>query len=235
MTAPVLLTDDIFNDTQINNIITVDRPSTIEEGDLIIFLAHIRSRTTVVAPPISPVGGESPDEFTEIILVGHTNSNAVQIFAYYKIATADEPATYSMEIDDSLRYRALCFGIRGVDPDTPIDNVVSDFNVSNGNSLTIPGFTPENDNTLAIGYLGLNQVPGSGGFSEPTGTTEVDSSTNSVVSYQLVQQVLGTGALSDRSWSWTDNRRACAIMFNVTPILSEKDIASNVLFTFGGV
>lgn len=138
--------------------ITVGKPPSTAEGDLMIAQVTIDSATT-----ISP-----PSSWTLIRSDEDSVGGGIKTSLYYKLAGDSEPASYQWTFGASTYARGTIQAWRGVDPDIPVD--VDSGACATGTSATAPGVTTTYEHTVLL-YLASTETNGVT-TTEPSGMTE---------------------------------------------------------------
>jgi len=141
--------------------ITVNKPSGVTSGDLLIIFCYQEIYGTYAAP--TGLTG-----WTQTGQYSGTPTVRVPISIFYRIADGTEGASETLTFSGSARDVAWYFRISGIDATTPIDvSGVAD-NVGGSTSYTVPGVTTTTNNALALAFLG---AWGGGGYPFTTATS----------------------------------------------------------------
>ncbi|UJS23266.1 SdrD B-like domain-containing protein [Thiothrix winogradskyi] len=193
--------------------LSINKPANVQAGDLVIVTLHY-NRTSLT---ISNAQG-----FTQIRneTSGADGNSRATVAAFYKIASASEPAsytfTYSGITSTTTSWRAVAQRVTGHHPTTPIGNYTS------GNSATTTQTTRtlSSINTTANNSLlvaAITMQASSGTISATPGTSAL-SSTSTGPSFNVAYQTLATaGATGNKTWTWTTARANAALMFIINP------------------
>lgn len=113
---------------------------THSEGDVLIARASINfglNRTFGTAPSgWTALGGEGTD--------GNMRTQA-----YYKVASASEPSTYTFSASGVTKWRVQMYSYSGVDTASVLD-VAGSYNNGSGSTATATSITTNNDNSLVL-------------------------------------------------------------------------------------
>ncbi|CAN0207336.1 unnamed protein product, partial [Chrysoparadoxa australica] len=134
---------------------SVDSPDNISSGDLIIIIVTTqRSGDNNGDPALGFYN--LPTGFNLIATASDlTNHNRPEIAAFYKIATASEPATYTFNVydyGDDPDWQIISGRVTGHDPSNPI-GVNSTVHSSNNqvSEITVPAMNTSQNESLVIG------------------------------------------------------------------------------------
>lgn len=201
------------NGTGTTSILSITRPTGLRVGDLMVLC---------VATEAS--GIEAPTGFVPV--TSELLQGAIRLRAWYKFASHNEPATYTVTLgsaDDSIHNLFL---VRGVDPYSVV-NVVDQASGTSGLPIAEPGVTTTVNNCLAIGILACDGSPRV--IVQPTGWTLIDSEDAAAgsLSWCLSSKTIATaGASGGANWTATDSTSGSyiAITFAITPgVMSRGD------------
>jgi parallel beta-helix repeat protein len=195
--------------------LSINKPANVQAGDLVIVTLHY-NRTSLT---ISNTQG-----FTQIRneTSGANGDALATVAAFYKIATASEPAiysfTYSGSVVANITWRAVAQRVTGHDPTTPIGNQ----NGSNSSSTTTQTTrTVSSINTTlndSLMVAAISMQASSSTITAPSGTATGASSTSTDPSFHLAYQTIATaGATGDKIWNWSTARANAALMFIINP------------------
>ena len=143
--------------------ITVNKPSGVATGDLLLAALDVRRAPNITAP-----AGWTLIRTT-------TNGTAMRQAVYYRIATASEPSSYRWTFSDTRSAAATILAYRGAAAATPVNastgrtNASSTSVVANSVTTTVP-------NALLVGFFGLASNPS---VNPPTGMIEAAEATQS--------------------------------------------------------
>ncbi|MCU0404340.1 MAG: hypothetical protein MUE99_07305, partial [Chitinophagaceae bacterium] len=222
---------------------SITRPTNIVAGDLVILiLTQQRSSPTANTSSFVP---NAANGFTLIAASNDANNDRTSIAAYFKIAGASEPVSYTGTVTQfasvTPSWKASVTRVTGHNRSNPIgpNNVANAFNTSN---ISIPQISIKSGNSLLVASRSvrvqtgaLNTVPTGmtqNLFSNGTGT--VDASTNAP-SFQVATQLLASGGNTGvKQFTWTATSSevyAAGLMFSINPlIIPVTGISTN----FGG-
>jgi uncharacterized repeat protein (TIGR01451 family) len=199
--------------------LSVARPDNVVEGNLIILVFTQQRSSTDAAVS----GFTVPSGFTLIRSQQDAgNVDRPEIAAYYKIATASEPANYTSTVTtftNTPNWKAYAMRVTSFDPRAPVQ--VSNGANANSTSVTIPSITTTVNNSLLIAAMTAQGAitPTAG---TPTGMTQIwyaaglNSGSNAEPAFRGSSETRPTaGATGDRTFQWTTSLRASGLMFAV--------------------
>ena len=223
--SPVWHTSDLSSSNGTGTSLSVAQPANLSSGDLIVLIF-----TQQRSPNSSSSGFSTPTDFT-LIRSEHAQSqffSRVEVVAFYKIATASEPANYTSTVFESgntAQWKAIAGRVTGHDSTNPIGND-SGTNSNNNSvtSITIPTLSTTNDNSLLIAArsvrasLSTEDVP-AGMSLEWTynGSGASDGNDNAPAFRGASETITTAGATGTKQFSWNTSARAAALMFSINP------------------
>ncbi|MCV2492035.1 hypothetical protein OF117_22060, partial [Geodermatophilus sp. YIM 151500] len=172
---------------------TIPRPAAVAAGDLLVAQFTADDGPSVSAAP----SGWSP-------VTGPLSINGrATVFAYYKVAGAGEPTSYSFSLSTPVKWNAGMTVFSGVDPAAPFDTAASTASNLGANSatLTVPGVTTTTAGALLVGGVGMNSS--SATVTPPTGWTESWEGTTAQVSEAAFQARPTVGPTGDAAWRFS--------------------------------
>ena len=194
------------------NTASVDKPDNLQPGDLILFLLNGQRNT------ITPPAG-----LTAIGHYGHTSLSQLPFTsAFYKVAGADEPESYSFTFGTAnwQPYRIVCGRVSGANASNPIDKAVgATTGTTYLNSISLPSINVEADESLLFAIFTRNN-PNAPRGENPAGMTElyqVHDSGNYDIVIICSQELVGPGSTGTRTCTISPGAtdRWAAQMFNV--------------------
>ncbi|MBJ6611142.1 MAG: right-handed parallel beta-helix repeat-containing protein [Candidatus Thiothrix moscowensis] len=215
---------------------TVSKPANIQAGDLIIVTLHYE-RTNLTL--------NSSDGFTLIRRETYTTSTAdgtasrATVAAFYKIATASEPATYTFTSSGNLtspaNWRIMANRVTGHNPIQPIGNQSGNNagTSTTGTSRAITGINITSHNALLVSAMSM----ASGNISAlnvPTGMTQAFSSITRTAAGVAYQTIATPGATGNKTWSWTTGRNNAGLLFAINNNLDYGDAPDTATGTASG-
>ena len=213
-TTPTLHTDDSTQRTGLSTTPSVSKPANLQPEDLIVVFLMTQN----IDNNISSI----PTGFVEIGSYGSTAANHPHATAYYKIATDSEPTEYNFTLSASEAWRMYITRVTNYDISDPIDQVSGAVLQGAGisDSITIPSLTPSADTSLLVAGK-VVRLAGSGTDTVPTGMTlEYQFDTNPTIQIAS-QQLLNADPTGDKTFSWSGDQRAAAMMFTINPYPSD--------------
>lgn len=182
---------------------TVDAPSNLSDGDLVILVRHDSNANSAAAPA----------GFTEIVdAFNPGGGNVGRVVAWYRIASS-EPASYDVTLKN-WGY-ASAHRVTGFNPANPIADSQGAFNTSDTTSLAIPEITAPNGAALVSVLAG--RLDHGGGLSIDGSMSIVVDRSNFGFAGAAFDSGLSSGATGTRTWTWTTARRAAAALFAINP------------------
>jgi len=210
---------------------SVAKPTNLAAGDLVILIVVTQNSNGNSNPGITP-----PANFTLIRSAHDTSSTRrPEVLAYWKIATASEPASYSFTVGHSNpQWKAIAGRVTGYDTNSPIGNSSgSTSGSSTVTSLAIAGITTSADNVLLVGAVAARGYSSSGptNFVKPASMIGLwaMNGTGTGSSGQPGtgggEEVFATaGATGTRTFTWTNSARAAGLMFEILPVAAVTQI-----------
>lgn len=226
-TSPVWHSVDQKDATGSGNLLIVDRPDNVSEGDLIILIFTQQNNPGSFSTETS--GFTVPTGFTLIRNQRYAAIiSAPEVAAYFKIASNNEPLQYTSNVSSypvTPKWKAVAARITGHDPVTPIfpidtgaaSNTISSSSSSPQINLTYP-------NSLLVAARTVrtfitNEVTPNGmilNYSQ-NGTGTVDANTNDPALRVTTEIRSNSGLTGSRLWSWTNAAFNCNLMFSINP------------------
>ena len=221
--------DQQFNEGVSGNIQTVNRPQNVSEGDLIIVTLHYRMTNLTIT---------SSDGFQLIRneTSGVDGNSRGTVAAFYKVATASEPATYTFTTSGNAagnaNWRAVANRVTGHDMANPIGNHAgSNSGVTTGTSRTVTSINTSLNRSLLVGAVTIRDNVTN--LTVPTGMTSSFTNTSRTaasVSYQIIPSA---GATGNKTWNWSTSEANAALMFVVNPDPTNTDLEITKVVTPG--
>jgi PKD repeat protein len=148
-----------------------------------------------------PAVASAPAGWAPLVVPLRINVRAT-VFAYYKVAGAAEPASYTWQLSTAEKWNAGVTAFVGVDPATPFDTPASTAvnRTTNRTSLAVPGVTTTTAGAMLVGGVGLNSS--SAGVTPPSGWTENWESTTAQVSESARGARPTAGATGSATWNF---------------------------------
>jgi hypothetical protein len=207
---------------------SVDRPDNVSDGDLIILVFASQNSRSGTDPLFT-----APEGFTLIRSEqDESGTDRPEIAAYWKIATGSEPAGYEFtRATGTNAWKVTAGRVTGHDPVNPISTTSGDNSGSSGvTSLTIPGLTTTNNNSLVIGAVSLR---GDGAAAaDPVVPAEMSQvwavlgegtgSSGQPASVSASEGRDSTGETGTRQFTWTGTNFASGLMFVINPVLIDN-------------
>ena len=194
--------------------ISVNTPDNLAEGDLIIIVVSTRDGSEISAsdPDFTLIRQESAET---------SGNDRPTTAAFYKIATADEPVSYTFTRTGTTRdWRIVAGRVTGHHPLDPI-GVHSGANSGNSDveSLVVPELTTSADNVLMIAAASTHNT---NTISGPGGMDELWNEGSLRPSYRGVSEVRATaGATGSRTFTFSSGNKSSALMFEILPLVAE--------------
>lgn len=210
--APVIELADQTTATGTTASGTINKPTNLAAGDLVILTIHIGNG----APTITP-----PSGFTHIATGNNsTSTSAAKVAAYYKFATGSEPATYAITLNTATLWRAYANRVTGTNPGSPIGNTsTAASGITAVSTLAVPSIATGTANNLLFGAWAIRSTVTSP--VTPSGMTQTMSSISSPASYGSTQEFDSQGSTGTRTLSWTSGRAAAGLLFAIKPVVEE--------------
>lgn len=240
--APVWHTADQQTATGTGTTATVDAPSNLQAGDLIILMF-----TQQRSPSALGSGFTAPPGFTLIRRShGTAGSDRPEIVAFYKIATANEPSTYTSTTTDQGStpvWRAVSARVTGHDPIEPIGNSRGvNSGTSSVNSLTTPTIRTMGPDSLVVAARTVrsevsnpNTPAGMTLQGDLAGTGSGDNNANGPAMRWATQEYPSQGSdTGAKSFTWTNSARAAGFTFEIRRNLPGNSPRVNGLFFGSG-
>jgi hypothetical protein len=172
--------------------VTVSTPAGVAAGTFLIAQFTADGRPAITSAP----AGWAP-----VVAPLSINARAT-VFAYYKVAGAAEPASYTWQLSTAAKWNAGVTAFVGVDRVTPFDSPASTAvnRTTNRTSLAVPGVTTKTAGAMVVGGVGLNSS--SATVTAPSGWTENWESTTAQVS-ETARAVRPTaGPTGNATWNF---------------------------------
>jgi acid phosphatase type 7 len=149
-------------------------PAGVQAGDVMIAQVDVRG-----GPTITPPAGWSTIRVD-------SNPTQMKAAAYYRVATASEPSSYTWTFSTSQAASGGIAAYVGVNTSTPIDTSSSAQATTGTTSITAPSVT-----TAGIGEMivGLYTSTGVGTVTPPAGTSERWDVNSTAGSYKIISEV----------------------------------------------
>lgn len=222
--GPVLHTSGQKTASGTGNSLSVAKPDNVSEGDLIVLIfSHQRSPATATSSFSTPSG------FT-LIRSEHdaSASNRVEVAAFYKIATSNEPSTYTSTVTtftNTPQWKAYAVRVTGFNPFAPIATHTGVNSGANSvNSGDISGINTTDDNSLIIAAASvrLNVSAESTPLSmilaySQNGSGTADGSDNAPSLRVAYQHLPDAGSTGNKVYTWVGAARAAGLMFGINP------------------
>jgi hypothetical protein len=207
--APVWHQTDLQENNGSSGNATVNKPTNLNEGDLIILVVSQLDDNTLTPP----------SGFTEIVYTGGGTDGGTQntgIGAYWKIATASEPATYTItRANTSAGWHVAAARVTGHSPSDPIGS----FNEAAGGGfasqgITVSGFNTAYDNALIVAALATHGPISN--ISVPSGMTPSWANGGQTPGNVGATEVItNAGFTGDKRFTWSTSRRRSVILFEI--------------------
>lgn len=189
-----------------NGTFSVDSPSNLSNGDLVILLVSAQRATSTITVPsgFSLIRDENAG----------ASSTVPASLAFWKIAD-NEPSSYTVGTSNAAAH-VLAGRVTGHDASAPIggDSGVNS-GLSTTNSLDVPSLSPSSQALLvsSVSHVGTtgSDISISGGMDRVLNKTSGNPRHGASV------QVVSSGATGTRTWSWSNSRSCAALMFEVVP------------------
>jgi hypothetical protein len=140
-----------------------------------------------------------------------------KLYAYYHVATASEPASYSWSLSAAAQSSGGIARYSGVDAENPLDSVVSTASNSASISvLSLPGVTTGTASAMLIGATAINASPTTVTITGPAGMTERWDLGGKRQEYDDAVQV-AEGPSGARAWSFSSPRAAAGWLAALRP------------------
>lgn len=212
---PIWRTDDQKTATLTSgSSISVNSPDNLAEGNLIIVVVSTRDGSEISAsdPDFKLIRQES---------AATSGNDRPTTAAFYKIATADEPVSYTFTRTGTTRdWRIVAGRVTGHYSANPI-GVHSGANSGDSDvgSLVVPQLTTSDDNVLMIAAASThntNTITGPGGMDELWDEGSLRPA------YRGVSEIRTTaGATGSRTFTFSSNNKSSALMFEILPLIEE--------------
>ncbi len=206
------------------NLITVDKPDDVLQGDLIILILSQQNS------PNTPISSFVPPSGFVLIKSQHhpTNSSKPEVAAFYKIATENEPDFYSITVNTYLqtpKWKALTCRVTGHNPTNPIFASSGTYSNLTSTTSNTPALSPTVINTLLVAARTVrrnvtneNTPTGMTLRWTSNGTGNNDSDTNQTALRVASQTIPNTGSTNQRSFTWSNPASSAALMFIINPL-----------------
>ncbi len=175
---------NLFNASTSTNL-TLNKPSTVIAGHVLIAQVVFRTPTNVVTPPSG-----------WILIRRDETSSTIGMASYYKVATSSEPATYTWTFSASVLLAGGIADFSGVKTSSPINAQAGSF--QSGTSMIAPSITTTVPNTELVFFSSASLV---GTVSPPNGMTEDWDMTNNsnITAFMADQDNPASGATGTRT------------------------------------
>ncbi len=213
--------------------LSVARPSNLSAGDLVILLM-----TQQRSPVSSGSAFTTPTGFTRIRSEHDTSQTDVpEVTAFYKIATASEPTSYTSTASDfgggaNPQWKAVAARVTGHEPQNPIG---SHSGVNSGSNsvpgITIPELATSVKNSLLVAARSVRRSVS--GENVPTGMDLEWSLAGSGTSddkrnppaFRGASEIRpSAGPTGTRLFSWSESARAAGLMFTINRLTPLADL-----------
>ncbi len=218
----VHINDQETNDGSGGNTQTVDAPSNISAGDLIIVTLHYRRTNTSI------VNNNGLNQlFSETSGVNGSTRSTVAVF--YKIATASEPATYTFTTTGNgasqSNWKIVANRITGHNPILPLGpslgNNTAQFSVSN---IMLPSVSTIYDNSLLFSTITTRDNVNAFSYTDSL-VFESENRTTALITYDTIPN---TGPTGTRTFSWSPQSQSAGVQFVINGI---PCVSANLMFT----
>ncbi|MFJ5697011.1 PKD domain-containing protein [Arthrobacter sp. NPDC093139] len=198
--------------------VTLTRPSGTTAGDVLV------ASFTADKNPTAAV----PAGWTAIVN-GLSISSGARVFAYYRVAGASEPPTYTWTLSTAVKWGAGVTAYRGVNNTTPLDSAVATAvnTTYRATSIAVPGVTTASNGSMLIGGLGFDSS--NPAATPPSGWTE---RWETVAGGQIAEQADRTqataGATGTATWTFSSAKAVAAWRTALKPAPKDPDTPAPV-------
>ena len=200
-----------FNTTTI----TVDKPSGVVDGDLML--------TFLWSPDDGTNSVTTLSGWTLIGSQGDVSSANMMINAFFKVAGGSEPADYTWTQANTVRFGAVCVKLTGADTADVLDVVTFGADTGFDTDVVCPSVTATDDDGLLVTMHGAT---GGRPYSPPGGHTELfdvypdfgsDGGICGAIGYETLSS---SGATGTRTWtrSGSDRDVVGSFIINATAV-----------------
>lgn len=199
--------------------ITVNKPSDVAEGDVMVARVYVAGASATVTPPSGWTLVTSKAEV----------SNA--LYLYYKVAGGSEGASYQWSLSESAAIAGGIARFTGVDTDTPSDCSATSNSSGWGNAPNAPAVTTATDGAMLVwgcGNSGNQAITPPSGFDEPYET----SSPRLNESYD---EQATAGSSGTKTGSLAGDANWCCILWALRPASGSPPAAATPHRTLLGV
>ena len=155
--------------------LTLAKPSTTEQGDLMLVSIDVRG-----VPTIAP-----PDQ-TWTLVRSDTNGNVMTKATYYKIAGGSGAAQFTWTFSSAQNASGVLVSYAGVDTAAPIDAAGGFVTTSDSSTIRAPSITTTGNNTRRVGLFGIQYRTT---IEPPNGMTEVAEGQSTYTANNLTSEV----------------------------------------------
>lgn len=211
---------DLQQNTATSGNATVARPTNLSSGDLILVILSDRDNPTITAPA-----------GFNLIRTETGGSDNAQVAAYWKIATASEPTSYTFTRSTNRNWRATAVRVTNFNVVNPIgSNSGANRGGSGGETLDLPAITTTAPNALVVAAVAmhntvdpLNAVAGM--------TTRWNNASPRPANGGFTQEFAVAGSTGIKNITWSDSRRAAGMLFEINAFREETTAPGGVLGT----
>jgi PKD repeat protein len=143
--------------------IDIAKPSGTTAGDVLV--SCLASNGTKVSSTGIPAG------WTQIAAV--LQGTSTRAFGYYKVAGANEPASYTWTLNASVANSGGIARYSGVSATTPLDGTPQSTSGASATSGTVPGVTTSVANAMLVGCMSIDSSSATVTITPPAGLTQV--------------------------------------------------------------
>ncbi len=193
--------------------LTIAKPAGTVAGDLLLAtIGHQGGSGSTLTPPAG---------WTAVPGADASDGTNVRMRAFYRIATASEPASYQFNLSNGMSLAGGIASITGAHPTSPINAAAGRVTSSNSTAITAPSLTTTVANTRVIYAGGINSP---GVFDPPTGMSEhwdvtTSGAYNVATEFASAGQA-AAGATGTKTANLAQSARGAALLIAIAPAAS---------------
>ena len=141
-TRKVSLRSVVTKATKDANRLTINRPA-VSAGELMVAAVDVLGSPTITPPP------------GWTMVRTDTNATAMRQAVYNKVATSNEPKSYSWDFSPRRSTAGIILVYQGAAGVSPVESSSGEPSSGASNSVTAPGVSPTATDSLVVGFFGM--------------------------------------------------------------------------------
>jgi hypothetical protein len=191
--------------TTASSSLTIPRPAGTAAGDVLVASLALNGSGVANAP------------FGWVQMAAVTSITNPKLYAYYRVATASEPASYTWSLTSAVANSGGVARYSGVDIANPLASTVSTASSSASVAvLTVPGVTTASPEAMLVGAAAINASPTTVTITGPTGMTERWDLGGKRQEYNNAVQP-AAGSSGGKTWTFSSARAAAGWLAALRP------------------